>query len=173
MRITAGDARGISLDCPKSARPTLDKVKQAMFNSLFSLIDFEALCVLDLFAGSGALGIEALSRGARKTVFVDKNKEACEVIRKNIQKSKIQADFEVIRNDFEKFKAREKFDLIFLDPSYGTGLLESSLKFILNIASENAIIVCESDEKITYSNDFECVSEKKYGTVYVYILRII
>jgi len=169
MRITAGVARGVPLDCPKCARPTLDKVKQAMFNSLYSLIDFKDLNVLDLFAGSGALGVEALSRGAAKTVFVDKSKEACEVIQKNIDNSKIQAEYSIFRTDFEKFKSKDKFDIIFLDPPYGTGMLEKALNVIAEMV--NNLIVCESNEKITYSNNLECVSEKKYGTVFVSILR--
>jgi len=174
MRITSGVARGTRLDCPKNARPTLDQVKQAIFSACLSRIgSFEGLRVLDLFAGSGALGIEALSRGGSYATFVEKDKEACSIIRKNIQNSKLEAGADVLQIDFKVFKSEKAFDLIFLDPPYKTNLLEESLKFIIknDLLHSESLIICEKDEEINIPTKFESVFNKKYGSVYISILK--
>ena len=175
MKVTAGLAGGIHIDYPKSARPTTDKVKQAIFSALYSRIgSFEGKKVLDMFAGSGALGIEALSRGAEHVAFLDKDKQAIEFIHKNIQNCKIKADIEILQTGFEKYQSQKEFDIIFLDPPYQTNLLQKALKSILtkNLAHAGSLIVCESDKRITYPPEYENLADKKYGSVYVSILKL-
>jgi len=172
MKVTSGFAGGIHIDYPACARPTIDKVRQAIFSALYSRIDFEGARVLDMFAGSGALGIESLSRGAEYAVFLEKNKKACEVIRQNIQNCKFREISEILQIDFEKYQSQEKFDIIFLDPPYHTNLLQKALKKSIDFAHNETLIVCESDKEITYSSGFEIVFKKKYGTIYISILRL-
>ncbi len=148
MRVITGSARGRKLkDLPGlDTRPTTDKVKEAMFSIV--QFDVEGRNVLDLFAGTGQLGIEALSRGAAKCVFVDSARPAAQVVRDNVAGTGFENRSRVVQGDALSFLAscREKFGLIFLDPPYGVGLLEKALNKIaeIDIVSENGIIVCES-----------------------------
>ncbi len=122
MRVIAGTARGIQLRVPKRVtRPTADRVREAVFSSLAARVP--GARVLDLFAGSGAMGIEALSRGAEEAVFVEKNAEATEVIRANLEKTRLLSRAHVRASDVEKFfrgvpASGRKFDLVFADPPY-------------------------------------------------------
>lgn len=151
MRVITGSARGRRLDTlegDKITRPTSEKVKEA----LFSMIQFEleGRRVLDLFAGSGQLGIEALSRGAEFASFVDVNKSAAEVIKSNVERCGFKDRAEVRNTDFMSFisRSREKFDIAFIDPPYHTGLLQKAAEAIPCVMSDYGIIVCEhaSDE---------------------------
>ena len=147
MRVITGKARGVALKTPEglTTRPTADRVKEA----LFSIINFDIpnAHVLDLFGGTGQLGIEALSRGAKSAVFVDAGDPACRLIRENLRRTKLEGQGRVIRSDYLQFLAtcREKFDIIFLDPPYAEVFLENSLKKIseIDILKTNGIIVCE------------------------------
>ncbi|MCL2740243.1 MAG: RsmD family RNA methyltransferase, partial [Oscillospiraceae bacterium] len=103
MKVTSGSAGGIHIDYPSSSRPTTDKVRQAIFSALGSRIDFEGKSALDMFAGSGAMGIEALSRGAKTAVFIDTNKDACKIIQKNLEKAKLDTYGIILNIDFQKF----------------------------------------------------------------------
>ena len=127
-------------------RPTTDKVKESMFNIV--QFDIEGRKVLDLFAGTGQLGIEALSRGAESAVFVDVRKDAAALIRENLAHCGFAGRARVVQGDYLAFLTgcREKFDLVFLDPPYGAGMLEKALEAIakIDIMTENGIIVCES-----------------------------
>ena len=127
-------------------RPTTDKVKESVFNIV--QFDIEGRKVLDLFAGTGQLGIEALSRGAESAVFVDVRKDAAALIRENLAHCGFAGRARVVQGDYLAFLTgcREKFDLIFLDPPYGTGMLEKALEMIakIDIVTEHGIIVCES-----------------------------
>ena len=147
MRVITGKARGVALKTPDgmATRPTADRVKEA----LFSIIQFDvpAAKVLDLFGGTGQLGIEALSRDAKSAVFVDEREDACKLIRENLKRTRLEQDARVVRSDYLAFlkTTREKFDIIFLDPPYAEVFLENSLKMIteIDILQSGGIIVTE------------------------------
>lgn len=149
MRITSGTARGITLkSVPGSdTRPTADMVKQAIFN----ILQFElgGRNVLDLFAGTGQLGLEALSRGASGAVFVDKAPEALEVIRENVRKTGLSDRSRVVKSDYKAFLSsapKKSFDLVLLDPPYREKFVPRILNFIetFDILSDCGIIICET-----------------------------
>ena len=148
MRVITGIARGRKLkELPGlETRPTTDKVKESVFNIV--QFDIEGRKVLDLFGGTGQMGIEALSRGAAHATFVDLRREAAGVIRENLAHTGLAGQATVIQGDYLAFLTgcREKFDLVILDPPYGTGMLEQALAAIakIDIVTENGIIVCES-----------------------------
>lgn len=148
MRVITGAARGRKLkELPGlETRPTTDKVKESIFNII--QFDIEGRRVLDLFGGTGQLGIEALSRGAAHCTFVDVRREAAGVIRENLAHTGLEGRAKVVQGDYMAFLtgAGEKFDLVFLDPPYASGLLEKALESIakIDIMTGNGIIVCES-----------------------------
>lgn len=147
MRVITGTARGIQLKTPDGmlTRPTADKVKEA----LFSIIQFDitGASVLDLFGGTGQLGIEALSRGASRAVFVDAREDACKLIRENLKRTKLESRARIVRSDYLVYlnQCRETFDIIFLDPPYAEVYLENALNRIteIDILRSGAIIVTE------------------------------
>ena len=147
MRVITGKARGVVLKTPDGmlTRPTADRVKEA----LFSIIQFDlpAAKVLDLFGGTGQLGIEALSRGAKSAVFVDSRDDACNLIKENLRRTKLSASANVVKSDYLAFlkNTKETFDIIFLDPPYAEVFLENSLKMIteIDILQSGGIIVAE------------------------------
>ena len=147
MRVITGKARGVVLKTPNGmhTRPTSDRVKEA----LFSIIQFEipTAKVLDLFGGTGQLGIEALSRGAKSAVFIDEREDACKLIRENLKKTNLAEYAQVIRSDYMAYlrACKQKFDIIFLDPPYAEVFLENSLKMIteIDILETGGIIVAE------------------------------
>ena len=147
MRVITGKARGIVLKTPDGmlTRPTADRVKEALF-SIFQF-DVPTANVLDLFAGTGQLGIEALSRGAKAAVFVVEREDACKLVRENLKRTKLEEEGKVIRSDYLTFlkNTRELFDIIFLDPPYAEVFLENSLKMIteIDILQSGGIIVAE------------------------------
>jgi len=148
MRVISGERRGKKLkELPgEGTRPTTDRVKESIFNII--QFDVPGRRVLDLFGGTGQMGIEALSRGAAHCTFVDLHRDAAAVIRENLKATGMTERATVIQGDALAFlgSAKEPFDLIFLDPPYSTGLLEKTLKFIaaIDIVSKNGIMVCES-----------------------------
>ena len=144
MRVITGTARGTKLKTPEGmlTRPTTDRVKEALFN----IIQFDiAGDVLDLFAGTGQLGIECLSRGAKEVTFVDQSREAIAIVKQNLKSCGFEA--RVVQSDSIAFLERgAKFDLILLDPPYATNLIDKALQIInsVDILTESGIIVCES-----------------------------
>ena len=179
MRIISGSARGLKLKSLEGSdtRPTLDNVKEAIFSMLFDKTRDAG--VLDLFAGSGALGIEALSRGAKEAVFVDANPKACAVVKANLESARMQERASVIRaNALEYLATAQKsgkgFDIIFLDPPYALGLLNEALGLIweFGLLKRGGVIVCEFDSgnkpDIKF---FNLVKDKRYGRVCVNILE--
>lgn len=147
MRVITGKARGILLKTPDgmATRPTADRVKEAMFSVI--QFDVPGSHILDLFGGTGQLGIEALSRNAQSAVFVDEREDACRLIRENLKRTKLEQHGRVIRSDYMAYlrTCKEKFDIIFLDPPYAEVFLENSLKMIteIDILETGGIIVAE------------------------------
>ena len=178
MRVITGKARGVQLKTPDGqlTRPTADRVKEA----LFSIINFDipGANVLDLFAGTGQLGIEALSRGAKSAVFVDMREDSCKIIRENLRRTKMENEARVIRSDYADYlhRCREKYNIILLDPPYAEVFLENSLKLIaeIDILQSGGIIVTErplgkelpfEHEGYTKSRDY------KYGNTLLTLYR--
>lgn len=178
MRVISGTARGRRLkELPgMDTRPTTDKVKESVFNII--QFDIEGRKVLDLFGGTGQLGIEALSRGAARCTFVDINRQAVAVIRENVKTVGFSDVSAVHQGDATAFLAgcREKFDLIFLDPPYQSGLLERCIQEItkFDILAEHGIMVCESALE-TQLPELEAPYEKgreyRYGKIKLTVYR--
>ena len=147
MRVITGKAKGVVLKTPDgmNTRPTSDRVKEALFSAIN--FDIPGMDVLDLFGGTGQLGIEALSRGANKAVFVDAGEDACKLIRENLRRTKLESQARVVRSDYLSFlkTCREKFGIIFLDPPYAEVFLENALNFIaeIDILQSGGIIITE------------------------------
>ena len=146
MRVISGTARGCRLKEPKGRdiRPTTDKVKESLFNII--QFDIQGSRVLDMFAGTGQLGIEALSRGAEEAVFIDSSAAAAAIIRENVRLAGVEDRAKVLKGDcFTAIRGAGTFDLVFLDPPYSRGLLEQALEAIneFDILRENGIIICE------------------------------
>ena len=164
MRVVAGEFKGRRLHAPRGARtrPTADRVREALFSMLG---DVSGARVLDLFAGSGALGIEALSRGAKSAVFVERDQQALAALRRNLEA--VGADADVRRQDVVRFLARGegKFDLVFCDPPYDVAPhvaapLSEALPALLE---EDARIVTESDKRNPLALPLPLVVERSYG----------
>ncbi|MBQ3251872.1 MAG: 16S rRNA (guanine(966)-N(2))-methyltransferase RsmD [Oscillospiraceae bacterium] len=147
MRVIAGSAKGMRLNTPDGmlTRPTTDRVKEALFSIIH--FDLPGARVLDLFAGTGQLGIEAVSRGASFAVFVDEREAACRLVRENVKKTGFENKATVLRSDYANYlrHCRDKFDIIFLDPPYSEVFLENSLKIIteIDILQSGGIIATE------------------------------
>ncbi len=169
MRVSSGKYKGRPLlDNPfEHIRPTADVVKQSIFNKLCDKL--VGAKVLDLFCGTGALGIEAVSRGADKVVFADKDFRSIDLTKKNITKLNITENVRVIKSDYQnalKLLSNEKFDIIILDPPYKSGIYEDVIKqiFELDILEDEGVIVCEHDKKDKFDFSlFETLDEKVYG----------
>lgn len=148
MRVITGTARGRRLGELEGmdTRPTYDRVKEGMFNII--QFDIEGRRVLDLFGGTGQLGIECLSRGAESCTFVDQRRAAVRLMQDNLKACDLQDRAKVVQGDAIGFLSttNEKYHLVFLDPPYDSGLMESALKKLaeIDIVAENGIIVCES-----------------------------
>lgn len=177
LRIIAGSAHGRKLISPegKHVRPTLDRVRESVFNMLTAYL--AEASVLDLFAGSGALGIEALSRGAAHAVFVDQSKASLEVVKQNLTLTHFEPSAEVIYSDFSAYlrQCSTQFDLIFLDPPYAAGFLESALDIIhqRKLLAENGLIVCELDstDEIVCPEAYELYRNRKYGKARILLMK--
>lgn len=179
MKVISGKYKGRVLEGFDIAgtRPTMDRVKESVFAMIQSWL--EDAVILDLFAGSGNLGIEALSEGAKQIYLVDKNKKACQVMKRNLDK--IGMDENVIfYGDYKKALDNYKnqslqFDIIFLDPPYQTDLVQKSIEIIEKneLLTKNGIIVAESNslDKIIFSKKLQMIKSKKYGDKWVAILR--
>lgn len=178
MRVISGTAKGVSLKTPSGmeTRPTTDRVKEAVF----SIIQFHipGARILDLFGGTGQLGIEALSRGGNSAVFVDRREEACALIRENLRRTKLEGSARVVRSDYQTYlkRTRENFDIIFLDPPYGEDFLENSLIRIteIDILQSGGIIVAERPLGKELSLDLPGFSKSrdyKYGNTLIAVYQ--
>ena len=176
MRVITGDLKGKRLVTPfgRDVRPTPDRVKEGLFSAL--QFDIEGRRVLDLFAGSGQLGIEALSRGAKSAVLVDNSMNSIKAIKSNVEACGLENKAQVKLSDYASFCAmsRETFDIVFLDPPYNEGLLMPAIKAVLPLMSDYGMIVCEHppevklDEKI---GGFAVSKAYRYGKVLVTVYR--
>ena len=179
MRVISGMYRGLKLNSLDglNTRPTLDNVKEAIFSMLFDKCTDAK--VLDLFSGSGALGIEALSRYGKECVFCDNSQEAINVIRSNVEKIKSTDKSRIVKGDYlynlETFaKNGEKFDIIFLDPPYAQDFMKKSLDAIyeFSLLSPCGVIVCEFDYGTNLDiQNYNVIKNKKYGRVCINILE--
>lgn len=174
MRIISGKYKGKKLlgDNIDGTRPTMDRVKESLFGIIQN--DIKNSICLDLFAGSGSLGIEALSNGASTCYFVDKNKLVIDVLNKNT--SNIEGSI-IIKDDYlnalTNFKNKNiKFDIIFLDPPYKLNLIEPSLKKIkeYDLLNKEGIIICEYENEV-FDIDYNLIKEKKYGSKKIKIYK--
>ncbi len=176
MRVISGFLRGLRLESLEGphTRPTLDRVKEALFSMLF---DKPADSVgLDLFAGSGGLGIELLSRYGSECTFVDASADAIRIINTNIKKGRLEDKARVVHKDALEFLNTTscRFDVIFLDPPYASGLYEEVLSIIRdrNLLNPNGVISCECDAGYTPVCDgFHIVKDKRYGKVRLCLLE--
>ncbi len=177
MRVITGQARGRRLISPEGydVRPTTDKVKESIFNIIqFQLAD---AVVLDLFAGSGQLGIEALSRGAAKAVFVDSSRKSLDVVKKNIELCKFQSCSQTFLCDASAFlrSTSEKFDVVFLDPPYHNNLCISALELLGSTVNEDSVIICETqnDEELPESvGGFSVERVYSYSSIKLTVYRV-
>ena len=178
MRVIAGSARGIALKTPDGmqTRPTADRVKEAMFSIIH--FDIPGAKVLDLFGGTGQLGIEALSRGADSATFVDQSDAACRLIKENLRRTKFENGGKVVRGDYMEYlsRCREQYDIILLDPPYAEVFLENALKRIteIDILRSGGIIVAERPLGKALPWDFEGFTRSKdykYGQILLTLYR--
>jgi 16S rRNA (guanine966-N2)-methyltransferase len=180
MRVVAGVARGRRLQAPSGTdvRPTSDRVREAVFNALGSLDAIDGARVLDLFAGSGALAIEALSRGADRAVLVDRNRVALDAVRANLTATGLQDRAEVVRSDATAYLVDRiadptptSFDLVLLDPPYGFAEWDSLVEAVEGVVSSDTIVVIESDREIPLPDTWRVERRKPYGSTFVVIAR--
>lgn len=177
MRVITGLARGKRLKTVPGndlVRPTSEKVKEAVFSSI--QFDIEGRNVLDLFAGSGQMGIEALSRGALSTTFVDSSDISLSVVKENLSGTVFEKQAKIVKSDFKSFLARqnEKFDIAFLDPPYSKGFLQEALPLTAKIMSDYGIIICEHPKEEVLEEtveDFRIYRKYKFGKISVTVYR--
>lgn len=182
MRIISGTAKGTKLYTLEGldTRPTLDRVKESVFNIIN--YNIQDAIVLDLFSGSGAIGLEFASRGAKKVYMCDVSKEACNIIQKNIEKTHLEQKVELYNMDFKNVvnKLIEKqFDIIYLDPPYKTEFIKIAIEELIknkNIDENTMIIVETDDEKriiqeLKQYEELEIIDKRKYGRAYILFLK--
>ena len=166
MRVISGKYKGRKLCSIKDSsnlRPTTDRMKETIFDIISNYISFENINFLDLFSGTGAIGIEAISRGANKTYFVEKNKKNLNIIKKNIEilninKKKYIIFSKSVNNFFENFNDKISFDVIFADPPYNKGFVNNILLLInnfKNISNENLIVIEHNKNELISDNIFQ------------------
>ena len=183
MRIITGKSRGVKLLTLEgtNTRPTSERAKEAVFSMLS--FDIEGRDILDLYAGSGQMGLEALSRYAASATFVDNSKEAIDIINKNVIKTKLIDGAKVIKSDVNSFlvRARGQYDIVFIDPPYALRAVCPALRLLLdkNLLKPSSIIVCESEEENVFDGDpdlsdkFEVIKRAKYGVAHVTLLKLV
>ena len=180
MRIIGGKARGTKLYTLEgiTTRPTLDRVKESIFNIIQN--EIEGSIFLDLFSGSGAIGLEAISRGAQKAILCDKEKIAIDIIKKNVEKTHFQNQVEIYNLDFEKCLERiqEKLDIVYIDPPYKTDFILRTLEKLQEskIVNKDTRIILETDDEKRILEEiqnlkFEVIDKRKYGIAYIIFLK--
>lgn len=176
MRIITGKARGVKLFTLEgdATRPTSERAKEAVFSML--QFEIEGRNVLDLFGGSGQLGLEALSRGAKSATIADSAKGAVAIIKKNAEKARLMYGCKIMQSDWKETLRRtrgEKFDIVFLDPPYAMNVIPKVLDELLESLKSTSTVVCESGNDISdsISKKYEIIKSAKYGVAYVTILK--
>ena len=183
MRIITGRARGIKLNTleGENTRPTSERAKEAVFSMI--QFDIEGREVLDLFAGSGQMGLEAVSRGAASATFIDKSRDAARIINQNIEKTKLSEFCRLFNSDVNDFirvtRGKKQYDVVFIDPPYALRAVAPTLKALLdgNMLKPTSIIICESEEANVFENDaplaekFEIIKNAKYGMAHITIVK--
>lgn len=179
MRVISGRYGGRRLQTPKGGdiRPTSDKIRGSIFNSLNGMGVLDGGIVLDAFCGTGAMGIEALSRGAGHCTFVDLNKKSLGLAKDNVAMVGAEDDSDFVLQDSTKLDLQgQQFSLVFLDPPYGKNLIPRCLENLVaqDLLRENATVCCEFDkrEDITFPDGFTVLSEKIYGDTKIVFLRL-
>ena len=176
MRVITGSARGRRLETleGEDVRPTTDRVKEAVF----SIIQFETegRVFLDLFAGSGQMGIEALSRGADSAYFVDNSKKSVETVKRNLKTTRLEDRAKVFQMDYRSFLAAnsKSFDIVFLDPPYKTGALQESLELVTAAMKDTGVIIAENpidEEVFSQYGDFLLDRQYRYGKIRITTFR--
>ena len=181
MRIISGLARGTKLYTLEGehTRPTLDRVKESLFNIIKN--DIPESTFLDLFSGSGAIGLEAASRGAKKVILCDKSKEAIQIIRKNIEKTHLEEKVELYQLDYERLlkeKIKEEIDIIYIDPPYETNYAIKSIQIMIEnkLINENTNIIIETDKEEIISHiekmQIDIKDKRKYGRATLIFLKV-
>lgn len=174
MNITGGKYNRQKITAPDEniTRPTLSKVRMSVFNTLGAIIDFEGKSFLDMYAGSGIMGLEALSRGFGSLVAVEKNKKVYNVIKSNFEKYNKDNDIKLVFGDSLNVckNLSQKFDVIYIDPPYFSGIYEKSLDVVKSLCK--GIIILEHVTDVAISQDFEIHKQKKYGDKFITFLRI-
>lgn len=163
MRVITGSARGRRLVAPAgmAVRPTSDKVKEAVFSVI--QFDLAGSAVLDLFAGSGQLGIEALSRGANSCVFVDSSRISVETAKENIAAAGFRNEATVMNSDAEQYlrMCRQTFDIAFVDPPYKKGIIEKVMPLLCGHMSDRGIVMCEHEKGLELPESFGSLVKRK------------
>lgn len=179
MRVISGFLKGRKIDGYniEGTRATMDRVKESIFAIIFN--DVKDCIFLDLFAGTGSIGIEAVSNGAKLCYFSDINKKAINVINKNINNFNISDKSFVINKDYNDallyFKNKDiVFDIIYIDPPYRLDVYNDILDKLIKykLISKNSLVILESDSKIQFNNNYTVIREKKYSNKYVSILKL-
>lgn len=176
MRVVAGTARGRRLAAPdgREVRPTSDRVRESVFNALGSLGAVDGARVLDLFAGSGALAIEALSRGAEHAVLVERDRQARRTVLANLVATGLGDRAEVVAGDALGYLARcdRRFDLALLDPPYRFDAWPALLDALGPVLADEAVVVIESDRVVAVPDDWHVERGRRYGGTFVGISRL-
>ena len=183
MRIITGKAKGIKLLTLEGndTRPTAEMTKEAVFSML--QFDIEGRVVLDLFSGSGQIGLEALSRGAKEAIMIDSSKKAIEIIRKNAEKTRLSENSKIICEDSLSFLKKQTgkalYDIVFLDPPYASSLISDSLELLSKkgLLKPLSYVVCEGQGfgvlPESCRDDYEVIKEVKHGIAHVTVLRYV
>jgi len=176
MRVITGTARSRTLKTltGKDTRPTSAQIKESMFSAIQFKV--EGAVVLDLFAGSGQLGIEALSRGAETVFFTDNNMKAVTIIKENLKHTQLSEKAKVYRKPHKAFLrlVRDEFDIAFLDPPYSKGLIEKTFPILIPKMKPNSVIVCEHEKELTLPDlveGFKIYKIYNYGSISLTIYR--
>lgn len=177
-RIIAGEKRGTQILAPQGldTRPTTDRVREALFGSI--QFEISGAVILDLFAGSGALGLEALSRGAKESVFCDRYDDPVKIIKKNIARLGYHNRAKVLKNDYihaiKVFQNTKKFDIVFIDPPYRSGYYDDVFKRLAEqeVLASGALLIAESEKPIEIGIDgYVRYKNKKYGRTHLTFFR--
>ena len=175
MNITGGIYNRQKIQAPDEniTRPTLSKIRMSVFNTLASMTNFEGKKFLDMYAGSGIMGLEALSRGFSEITAIEKNKTAYNIIKSNFSHYKKNNNLKLVFGDSLKIcqKFNDKFDVIYIDPPYFSGIYEQSLDVVKSITNE--IVILEHVTEISTPNAYEILKQKKYGEKYITFLKLI